>query len=266
MAGHLGNVGSRHRHITSRDVTTWMELSLAKKFTRDAKILGVLTAESIASALKLFVKITGGSSTDISEPALLFLRYFEGDQVDEPEYIRGLSRSVDDSLWGTPIWAISLKYKIVYGDEPWDIEASHRTFNSNGRVNGQWKSRFYLDEIIVTDNSGIPNHAEEEFLSMVKRLSEILKETELKIIERQDEVDDWSTSMSAKGYIKGPQFPSYEELSIWDLSNKRPHVRSRTSQGFQVYFTDGNSEDESRIETTATSKPHLTKFDDDIPF
>lgn len=43
--------------------------------------------------------------------------------------------------------------------------------------------------------------------------------------------DSWSTAMAAKGYTKGPQFNSYDELSAWDSLNARSHIRSRTEQG-----------------------------------
>jgi hypothetical protein len=36
----------------------------------------------------------------------------------------------------------------------------------------------------------------------------------------------WMNSMLDRGYTKGPDFQSYDELSVWDKSNSRPPVRS----------------------------------------
>ena len=50
-----------------------------------------------------------------------------------------------------------------------------------------------------------------------------------------DEVDNWPTSMSARGYVQGPKFSSYEELSAWDSSNTRPHIRRTINGTSHVY-------------------------------
>ena len=47
------------------------------------------------------------------------------------------------------------------------------------------------------------------------------------------------SAMLARGYSKGPTFQSYDEMSAWDNTNTRPHVRSAVGAGFQVCFTDG---------------------------
>lgn len=169
----------------------------------------------------------------------MFLTHFGNDDFENLEYNRGLVRTVDGSFgFSPPVWAITLTYKIVYGDRPWDIEARYRTFKKNGRSNGSRLGRFYLNSINVTDNSGTPNGTEDNFLRVAKRLCEIQKERETKVVEPEAKTDAWSASMSAKGYVKGPQFASYEELAVWSLSNTRPHVRSQTIQGYQVFFTD----------------------------
>ncbi|WP_172321685.1 hypothetical protein [Alterinioella nitratireducens] len=54
-----------------------------------------------------------------------------------------------------------------------------------------------------------------------------------------DDDEAWVASMSARGYVRGPDFSSYEELSAWDDSNTRPHVRRLIGDKYQVYFTDG---------------------------
>lgn len=56
------------------------------------------------------------------------------------------------------------------------------------------------------------------------------------------DIEDWRASMSARGYIKGPRFNSYDELSKWDKSNRRPHIRRRNSDGFEVFFTNNNAD------------------------
>lgn len=53
-----------------------------------------------------------------------------------------------------------------------------------------------------------------------------------------DENNAWVTSMSALGYVRGPKFSSYEELSAWDALNTRAHVRRLISGEYMVYFTD----------------------------
>lgn len=55
---------------------------------------------------------------------------------------------------------------------------------------------------------------------------------------QQNELSAWRASISARGYTPGPRFSSFEELSEWDKENKRPHIRRRNSDGFEVYFTD----------------------------
>ncbi|WP_341369160.1 hypothetical protein [Yoonia sp. BS5-3] len=205
---------------------------MEKTFARDEEIFGSHTAESIASIFELFVGITGGIARNPNDPTLLFLNYFAGDDT-ERGYGRGLCRSADENFgFSPPIWVISFKYKLVHCDKPWDIEASYRTFKKNGRSNGSRRGRFYLTEIYVADNSGISNHVEQDFLKVVERLYEI---------QNEDETDAWLATMSAKGYVKGPQFSSYEDLLNWDLSNTRPHVRRRSDQGYQVFFADRTS-------------------------
>jgi hypothetical protein len=51
--------------------------------------------------------------------------------------------------------------------------------------------------------------------------------------------DNWIEDMLARGYSKGPAFQSYDEMSAWNKSNTRPHVRSAIGCGYQVRFTDG---------------------------
>ena len=55
----------------------------------------------------------------------------------------------------------------------------------------------------------------------------------------RDEFETWSKSMIVKGYIRGPQFQSHEDLQKWDSNNKRPHVQREGYGGFTIYFTDG---------------------------
>jgi len=50
--------------------------------------------------------------------------------------------------------------------------------------------------------------------------------------------EGWCKAMESRGYSRGPRFSSYSELSNWDKTNKRPHVRRRSPNGFDVYFTD----------------------------
>lgn len=212
---------------------------MKKIFARDAPIFGNHNADSIVSVFDLFLKTTGGSSKDPSESALMFLTHFGNDDFEELEYNRGLCRTVDGNFGFSPtVWSITLTYKIAYGSRPWDIEARYRTFKKNGRSNGSRLGRFYLNSISVVDNTETPNGAEEGFLRVEQRLYQIQNERELKIAEPEDETDAWSASMLAKGFVRGPQFCSYEELAVWSGSNSRPHVQSRSVAGYQVFFTD----------------------------
>ena len=61
---------------------------------------------------------------------------------------------------------------------------------------------------------------------------------------------NWRAEMVEKGYIQGPLFSSYDDLAKWDLKNQRPHIRTRLEEGYQVYFTDGQSYDENKLDST----------------
>lgn len=74
----------------------------------------------------------------------------------------------------------------------------------------------------------------------------------------------WVTSMSARGYIRGPEFSSYEELSAWDGSNTRPHIRRLIGDKYQVCFTDGQPYAEQT--PTATNSGGSTYDIKDTPF
>lgn len=52
-----------------------------------------------------------------------------------------------------------------------------------------------------------------------------------------NELELWRTLMLSRGYLKGPRFSSFEELSEWERENARPHVRRRTPFGFEVFYT-----------------------------
>jgi hypothetical protein len=86
----------------------------------------------------------------------------------------------------------------------------------------------------------------------------------LKAADRQEGNSNWSAAMSAKGYTQGPRFNSYDELSAWDSSNARSHVRSHSGQGYQVYFTD--EQPHSRSESTPDGRKPSPSIDDEIPF
>lgn len=85
--------------------------------------------------------------------------------------------------------------------------------------------------------------------------------------EKQAEMDAWRSAMLARGYVEGPEFSSYEELSDWDRMNRRPHVRRRNSSGFLVFFTDkGNANDHSVTHSSKSSFISPRTQEDDIPF
>lgn len=87
----------------------------------------------------------------------------------------------------------------------------------------------------------------------------------LNAADRNDGNGSWSAAMAARGYIKGPHFPSYEELSSWDSSNTRPHVRSRSEGGYQVYFTDGQPDVGLGSRSEPDNSP-TSRMNDDVPF
>jgi hypothetical protein len=51
--------------------------------------------------------------------------------------------------------------------------------------------------------------------------------------------DNWIDDMLARGYPKGPAFQSYDEMSAWDKSNTRPHVRSAIGGTFRASGNGG---------------------------
>lgn len=71
---------------------------------------------------------------------------------------------------------------------------------------------------------------------------------------------DWAAEMVEKGYVQGPLFSSYDELAKWDATNQRSHVRTRLNTGYQVYFTDKQSYDDSELKSEPsinTDKYHI---------
>lgn len=91
-------------------------------------------------------------------------------------------------------------------------------------------------------------------------------EEELEAADQQDEIEAWRASMASRGYQRGPQFASYDELAEWDKHNKRPHVRRRNSRGFEIFFTDGKGPQRNSNSQTLRERTPPTVSDDDIPF
>jgi hypothetical protein len=73
-------------------------------------------------------------------------------------------------------------------------------------------------------------------------------EAELEAAECRDELVAWRRSMVSRGYTEGPTFSTYAELSAWDRENKRPHIRRRNENGFEVFFTDRRPSDPLKSE------------------
>ena len=82
----------------------------------------------------------------------------------------------------------------------------------------------------------------------------------------QDELDAWRNAMSSRGYTSGPRFSTYEELSEWDRTNKRPHVRRRNSDGFEVYFTDKVAKPLPEYSTETQEETPKSRAMDNPPF
>jgi hypothetical protein len=82
--------------------------------------------------------------------------------------------------------------------------------------------------------------------------------------------DNWIEDMLARGYSKGPVFQSYDEMSAWDKTNTRPHVRSAVGAGYQVCFTDGGQA--ADVPPVSTRPPMGAPLDEvntefmDVPF
>lgn len=85
-------------------------------------------------------------------------------------------------------------------------------------------------------------------------------EEELEDADYVDELDAWRRTMVSRGYTKGPRFSTYAELSAWDRENKRPHIRRRNGNGFEVFFTD------RQPSNTMGSESDPPNIDDEIPF
>jgi hypothetical protein len=84
--------------------------------------------------------------------------------------------------------------------------------------------------------------------------------------KEQGDNDTWSAAMVAKGYTLGPGFGSYEELSAWDSSNSRSHVRRRIDQCYQIYFTDGEPGVVSENTSVPKDRQPRHSTDNDPPF
>lgn len=84
--------------------------------------------------------------------------------------------------------------------------------------------------------------------------------------QSQREVDAWCASMMERGYEPGPRFSLYEELIVWDKTNKRPHVRRRALNEFVVYFTKTKSISGDRTPMQSRLKDTSRIPYDDIPF
>lgn len=69
----------------------------------------------------------------------------------------------------------------------------------------------------------------------------------------KDDREEWRISMRSKGYVQGPSFSNYQEMSAWEKTNTRPHIR----MSFEVFFTDGGPS--TKLDSSA-------KYEDDIPF
>lgn len=77
---------------------------------------------------------------------------------------------------------------------------------------------------------------------------------------------DWCAEMEEKGYIQGPIFNSYNDLAKWDSNNQRPHVRTRLKDGYQVYFTDGRSYDDNKLDYTSNENNYEYHIYKEPPF
>ncbi|WP_428544097.1 hypothetical protein [Profundibacter sp.] len=98
---------------------------------------------------------------------------------------------------------------------------------------------------------------------------EYLRETrkqKLETANSQDGQETWRASMFARGYTQGPLFSSFEELSNWDRTNERPHVRRRTSDGFEVFFTDSKDFASNDKSETPSINSSTANDDSEIPF
>lgn len=89
---------------------------------------------------------------------------------------------------------------------------------------------------------------------------------EVDATERLDKLDAWSNAMLARGYTRGPMFSSYDELSSWDLSNKRVHIRRRVGHVHVVYFTDNKTYNKPKAAENSSSIKSALDIDDEIPF
>lgn len=66
---------------------------------------------------------------------------------------------------------------------------------------------------------------------------------ELEKAFEKDEIENWCNLMTRSGHEHGPILHNYLELSQWEKTNHRPHIRRKTYRGFIVFFTDTKSID-----------------------
>lgn len=113
------------------------------------------------------------------------------------------------------------------------------------------------DDIISSNNAG---YGRSTWVQKARWFGEPSQDKLNKAMAR-DEFEVWSKSMTAKGYIRGPQFETHDKLKEWDATNKRPHVRREGYGGFTVFFTDGKPYERPDVAETQS-----WMNDPDIPF
>lgn len=89
---------------------------------------------------------------------------------------------------------------------------------------------------------------------------------ELAAAEELDENDAWRASMSSRKYEQGPCFSTYSELSDWEKTNNRAHIRRRTAMGFEVFFTDEKNGGKMSSPAARNTRTQTSISDDEIPF
>lgn len=89
---------------------------------------------------------------------------------------------------------------------------------------------------------------------------------ELAAAEELDENDAWRASMTARKFEQGPCLSTYSELSDWEKTNKRAHIRRRTAMGFEVFFTDEKCGGKMSSPAAGNTRNPTSISDDEIPF
>lgn len=171
-------------------------------------------------------------------------------------------------------WSVILSYSRVHQGEESDIEAMFKTYKKNGKWRGDVQGSFKLSEIKLIDNLDDSNQFEIEFSRVRHRLVELneIKSSGPQGSKLEASSDEqiyrgsWVDSMISKGYEEGPLLSDFDKLLKWEKHNTRAHIRSRISNGYQIFFVDRSESRPLEKVKDSTNSKNFEIDDSEIPF